>query len=232
MNSTREERFCELAHKALAREANPAELAELEGLLRRNPTLKSEFEQMRAGAAAAREILPLLAGLEPSPGRVPEPPWARLKAEVAAVFTPSAAESAEFRDLLTKFEKWSMDHLGAERRQVMEWLSTLRRSLSSGHPTFTEGSLALREAASPATSEGERGENLGRAESKKKRAKAEPPEPTIEERLRSLQEHLLQLERLVQECREEVRKLLESCERKGPTRSRPRKTEPPPPRDE
>ena len=53
-----DERFCELAHKALAKEAQPAEQAELQTLFTGDPTLKSEFEEMGAEAAIAREILP------------------------------------------------------------------------------------------------------------------------------------------------------------------------------
>ena len=57
MNISDDERFHELAHKALANEAQPAEQAELQALIAENPKLKEEFEQMGPESAAARDYL-------------------------------------------------------------------------------------------------------------------------------------------------------------------------------
>jgi anti-sigma factor RsiW len=68
MNMSNEERFHELAHKALSKEAQVAERAELQTLIAENPKLKEEFEQMGAESAAAREILPQASAARYAPG--------------------------------------------------------------------------------------------------------------------------------------------------------------------
>ena len=209
-----DERFCELAHKALAKEAQPAEQAELQTLLTGNPTLKREFEEMGAEAAIAREILPLLEDIEHPAGRIPQPPVERLKREIAKVFQRRSGAMGELRGLLAQLETWVSGATRAEGQHVMEWLSALRATLSA-----------------------ERGESAGAAEpllsammeqspSLSLRAGhelAERREAELESRLRHLEQRISQIERVAHdgiartahECIQEVRALVRDLKREA-----------------
>ena len=146
-----DERFCELAHKALAREAQPAERAQLLALLAENPALKKEFEEMRAEAAIAREILPLLEDIEHPTGQIPQPPMERLKRQVQKVFEQGGSQKRELRELLAELESWAGGAMRAEGGQVMKLVAALRASVSETQgvrraPTSSLRSMIMREA--------------------------------------------------------------------------------------
>src|SRR5882762_1466866 len=95
MNKSTEERFHELAHKALAKEVQPAEHSELQALIVENPELKGEFEQLDAERTAAREMLMLMADVEDPQRPAPAIPRERLKRRVAEVFAQRQAPEGE-----------------------------------------------------------------------------------------------------------------------------------------
>jgi len=60
MNSMNDERFFDLAVKAIAHQANDAERADLDALLAREPELRAEFTRLEADARVAKDALPLV----------------------------------------------------------------------------------------------------------------------------------------------------------------------------
>src|ERR1700674_3887116 len=105
MNKSDDERFCELAHKTIAKEAQQAELAELQTMLENNPELKGEFAQIEAEAALAREILPSMDTIQHPPGRVPQVPMDRLRREVRKVFEQRKGSQGRLRQLLSELQE-------------------------------------------------------------------------------------------------------------------------------
>jgi hypothetical protein len=210
MNIGNEERFHELAHKALANVAQPAEQAELRALIAENPKLKEEFEQMGAESAAAREILPLLEDLQHPHGRIPRPPMQRLQKEIREVFKPRPESQGEVRELLARLEKWAGVRIGAERERIMELISFLRESLST----------TLAERARPAASLRVKACHYPLTTTPAVEEKAQETtrlEIEFEKRLRSLEARIRQAEEITRECREEVRGLLEALARERET---------------
>src|SRR5437899_3338719 len=107
MNIRDEERFHELAHKALANENQANEQAELQTLITEHPKLKEEFERIRTETAVAREILPMLEDLKYPQKGIPRPPMRRLRKETREVFISYGAESKrELHDLIAALEAW------------------------------------------------------------------------------------------------------------------------------
>jgi hypothetical protein len=214
MNIGNEERFHELAHKALAKEAQPAEQAELRALIAENPKLKEEFEQMGVETSAARELLPLLEDLQHSHGRIPPPPMQRLQKAVREVFEPRPESQGEVRELLARLEKWAGRQIGAERERIVELISFLRESLSAQGGAPVAGQMATlrsrqaRYAPSPMLQE----EILACA-LPPEREEARPEEEELESRLRALEVRIRRAEEITHECRDEVRGLLEAFAR-------------------
>ena len=219
MSLSNEERFCELAHKAIAKEAQPAEQAELQALLAENPTLKKEFEEMGAEAAIAREILPLLEDIQHPTGRIPQPPIERLKREVGKVFEQRRSEKGELSQLLDRLENWAGGAMRAEGRQIMELVAELRASVSETRDVRPAaiGRLGrvLREETPPLAPRGRSEEELRR-------------ETEFEERLRHLEQRIGQIERtahdsiarMAHECTQEVRALVSDFKRDAGSGSR------------
>ncbi len=216
MNISDEERFHELAHKALANKAQPAEQAELRALIAENPELKEEFEQLGVESSLVQEILPLLEDIEHPRPDTPHPPMQRLQKEIRAVFEPRPESPGEVRELLGKLEKWAARQIGAERERIMELISFLRESLSAAVPEPPVGMMAMLMEnrvhidLTPDPTLREEAEA---------RATHEPAEETrrreveFENRLRSLEERIRHAEEITHECGEEVRGLLEAYER-------------------
>ncbi len=82
MNSMNDERFFDLAMKAIARQSTDAERAELESLLASQPGLKAKFERLRAEAHLAKQVLPLAAAAESTAGELPGYARERLQTKV------------------------------------------------------------------------------------------------------------------------------------------------------
>ncbi len=211
MNIEGNERFHELAHKALANDTQPAEQAELKAFIAENPKLKEEFEQMEQESAAAREILPLLEDIQHPRSGVPQPPMRRLQQEVRDVFEPRSESKKELYELLAKLEKWADKQIGAERERVVEWISMLSRSFVAGppEPLFTKVPPSLTESLRMLRSSEKT--TLEAAGGKTEEAKYR--QAVFEKRLRSLEERIRQAEQITQYCREEVQGLLEELER-------------------
>ena len=133
MNMSNEERFFELAHKALSKKAQPSEEAELRALLTASPKLKNDFEQMGAEAAAAREMLPLLEDIERPREPVPPAPMARLRREVREVFSQGEQGRAGMRDLVGQLERWiRRDPAPATREEGTTLVHALQKLLLGG----------------------------------------------------------------------------------------------------
>jgi len=226
MNISREDRFHELAHKALAKNAQPSEQAELRGLIAESPKLKEEFEQMGAESAVAREILPLLENVQHPHGRIPPPPMQRLQKAVREVFEPHPESQAELGELLRRLDKWAARRLGVERERVMELISFIRESSEAAgrEPVLAEMAMLHKlspiYAAAPQLKEEDEVRPVGEMEEDRKR-KGE-----FEERLRSLESRICQAEQVMHECKSEMLGLLEAFTRNQEARAERKRAHP------
>jgi len=82
MISMNDERFFDLAMKAIARQSSDAERVELDSLLASQPELKAEFERLRAEAHLAKVVLPLAAAAESTARELPGYARERLQTKV------------------------------------------------------------------------------------------------------------------------------------------------------
>lgn len=219
-----DERFHELAHKALGKEATPAEQRELRALIAEKPALKEQLEQMSIEVSAVREILPLLEDIEHPQHDIPRPPMQRLQREVQKVFEQQPESSGELRELLARLEKWARRRIGAERDRAMELVSSLRRSLSeTGDEVLTEAAMLRAPMARYAA-------RRLISEEAEVRAAREPGEEAqrreleFAERLRALEARLGQAEQVAHECREEMRGLIETFAREREARRKEKRT--------
>ena len=191
------QRFHELVHNALDGRAKTAEEAELKALLARNPALHNEFEQLKAAAAAAREILPLLEHLEPPGGHIPPPPIERLKTEVGNVLAGKSSEPLE--QLLSRLEQWARQQAAESRDIVMNLIATVRQCTRSwkwwaGY-TFGSGHMVA-----------------GFCEEQMDRLYAEP---SVFERLSHLEKRLTASGQITPQCRQEIEALIQAFKRPG-----------------
>lgn len=233
MNINSDDRFHELVHKALAKEASPAAQKELRALIAENPNLKEELEQMRAEVAVAREILPLLEDVQHPPGRTPTAPMERLRKEIAAVFEGNSGWKVEVQGLLGKLEDWAGRMMGAEREQLMAAIAALRQTLSaSGEAPVTEAAMLYESRAYARDESASMNEARTRLMAEKavvedRRAALEnrlrrlttemategKRRSELEDRLRHLESRIKEAEETAHECREEVRVLLDLLRR-------------------
>lgn len=86
MNHLDEERIAELAMKTAARQITPAEQAELEALLAREPAAKAEFAQRLAEAQALAGAASLLNATESQTGELPGYARERLRTKVRETY--------------------------------------------------------------------------------------------------------------------------------------------------
>jgi hypothetical protein len=208
MNMSNEERFHELAHKALARAAEPTEQAELQALIAENPQLKEEIEQMDAETSVARELLPLIEDLQDPRRDMPQPPMRRLQRAIQEVFGPRAESPGELRELLARLENWAERQIGHERHRLVELISDFRSSLSAPRGEHVIGLRVVQACAAPKASRlREEAEVLAMGEGEEERKKREAQ---FEARLRSLEARIRQAEQITHECREEMQGLIEA----------------------
>jgi hypothetical protein len=102
-----DQRFFDLAMKAVAHQATDTERAELDALLARQPELRAEFARLQADTRLAREVLPLLNVTEATAPELPA--WARgqLQTKVRETFgRRPAPERAAERDALGRLWNW------------------------------------------------------------------------------------------------------------------------------
>jgi len=77
-----DERFFDLAMKAIARHSTDAERDELDACLANQPQRQAEFERLKIEARLAKEILPLVAATESTEGKCPTYARERLQTKV------------------------------------------------------------------------------------------------------------------------------------------------------
>src|SRR5438552_3766878 len=77
-----DQRFFDLAMKVIAGQSSSAERAELDALIAAQPELKEQFEQLRAEARTAREVVPLLDATGAKAGELPAYARGRLQTKV------------------------------------------------------------------------------------------------------------------------------------------------------
>ncbi len=91
-----EDRFFDLAMKAIAKQTSPDEQAELDGLLTRQPELQQEYERLQADARLAKEVLPLLAAAQATEGKVPGYARERLRTKVRETYKNERRQESTF----------------------------------------------------------------------------------------------------------------------------------------
>ena len=91
MNSMNDERFFDLAMKAIARQTTAGEQAELDALLASEPGRGAEFERLRTDARLARAALPLVNATEATAGELPGYARGRLQAKVRQTYGANKA---------------------------------------------------------------------------------------------------------------------------------------------
>ncbi len=94
-----DERFFDLAMKAIARQSTDAERAELDAALADSPQRKAEFEKFQADCHVANEILPLVNATEATTGEFPTYARERLQTKVRQTLGRPAGEKAPDRTL-------------------------------------------------------------------------------------------------------------------------------------
>lgn len=92
-----DQRFFDLAMKAIARQSTEAERAELEAMVARQPELKAEWERLQADARLAREVAPLVAATQASGGEFPGYARERLQTKVRQTLGGSRSRNARSR---------------------------------------------------------------------------------------------------------------------------------------
>src|SRR5437870_4919008 len=92
MISMNDERFFDLAVKAIARQATDAERADLDALLAREPELRAEFTRLEADARVAKDALPLVNAMRETTGELPV--YARERLQTVVRQTLGRPESA------------------------------------------------------------------------------------------------------------------------------------------
>jgi hypothetical protein len=97
MNSMNDQRFFDLAMKAIGRHGSEAERAELDALLAKQPELKAVWEQLQADARLAREVAPLVAATQSSSGEFPAYARERLQTKVRRTLGASAPTNSPRR---------------------------------------------------------------------------------------------------------------------------------------
>ena len=137
MNTGDNERFHELAHKALAKRATQPKQWELRALIAENPKLKEEMEHLGGEAGVIRELLPLLADLQQHPRVIPHALMDRLRTEVGEELvrrcsrTPSNESRASNQQVQP--ENQMSDDIIRQREFTGAMLDIYRRALTEAH---------------------------------------------------------------------------------------------------
>ena len=117
-----DQRFFDLAMKAIARQSTEAERAELEAMIAREPELKAEWEKLQADARLAREVVPLVAATQASGGEFPAYARKRLQTKVRQTLGGFRSASARPR------RAWLLGLSGAAAAVVLLVLFSSRPS--------------------------------------------------------------------------------------------------------
>ncbi len=149
MNGMNDERFFDLAMKAIARQSSEAERKELEALLASHPERKAEFERLRTAARLANEALPLVDATEATAGELPAYARGRLQTKVRQTLgRPAEPEAA--REQTAREFAWGLRWLlGLATVTVLLVLLLV--------PTFTQSNKLVVQVAMLDTAGGTRG---------------------------------------------------------------------------
>jgi hypothetical protein len=82
MHTMMNDRMTHLALKLIVGQATDAERTELDSAFEDEPKLRAEFEQLRASASSARQLLPIVAAMETATGEFPTYARERLQTKV------------------------------------------------------------------------------------------------------------------------------------------------------
>ena len=129
-----DQRFFDLAMKAIARQATDAERAELDALLAREPELRDEFARLQGDARLAKDVLPLVDATRAAVGEFPA--WARERLQTKA------------RQTLGRRELPSASAGDKERRMMWRWRWLLGLAAAAAVVTLVMLPL-VREAPAP-----------------------------------------------------------------------------------
>lgn len=217
MNTGDNERFHELGHKALAKQATQAEQRELRALIAENPKLKEEMEHLSDEAGVIRELLPLLEDLQQQPRGIPDLLMDRLRTEVGEVLDANAKSKNEIVDLLMRLEKWARQQVGASREEVTALVALLRGSLLAREGEGRGAEPAMLRQSDLTTMRGSHfayaAPRLMEAVEARSREEELRSRAELEKRLLSVEARLRQAKEITHECRAEVRALLETLSR-------------------
>ncbi len=98
-----DQRFFDLAMKAIRQQATAAERAELDAAMERQPELRVEFERLQADDKLAREVLPVAAASEATEGELPGYARGRLRTKVRETFGTPATKQPERKPFWTRW---------------------------------------------------------------------------------------------------------------------------------
>jgi hypothetical protein len=129
-----DQRFFDLAMKAIARQATDAERAELDALLAREPELRDEFARLQGDVRLAKDVLPLVDATRAAAGELPA--WARGRLQTKVRQTLGRPESAAASDA------------DKQRRMMWRWRWVLGLAVAAAVVTLVMLPLG-REAPAP-----------------------------------------------------------------------------------
>jgi hypothetical protein len=131
MNASDDERFRELAPKAIAKRADARELADLQTMLQEHPNLKQEFEMMKVEVALLKEALPLFEDIEHREVAIPDVPLERLRDKVRGVSVQRSRTGARLGRLLSQLgELVTSGGSEAERERRVALVAALEEFLT------------------------------------------------------------------------------------------------------
>ena len=212
MNKSEDERFCELAHKRVAKEAQQAEVAELETMLENNPELRHEFDRIEADATLAREVLPLMETIQHPAGGGPQVPMDRLRREVRKVFEKRKGSQGRLRQLLSELQELISGGQGPKEQEsglalvrgLEDLLLGAGGRMRTGTPMVAEeGGVFYEASAQFMMSSPAEGRREHRAHAKMK------DEAKMRENLSVMEDRLDKAMDRLAHCNEEVRMLLQ-----------------------
>jgi len=131
-----DERFFDLAMKAIARQSTDAERTELDACLATQPHRQTEFERLKVQARLAKEILPVVAATESTEGKCPAYARERLQTKVRQTLgRPDAGQ----RVAAWRWRWWP----GLAATAVLIVLSVILVSTKSPRPVFQVAMLDI-----------------------------------------------------------------------------------------
>lgn len=119
------ERFFDLAMKAIGGQATDAERTELEALMASEPGLRAEFEQLQTDARLAKDALSLTEATKAEGGKLPAYARGRLQTKVRQTLGRPPEKQGTDRNLLLRW-RWILGFAAATAVVVLVVLPTFR----------------------------------------------------------------------------------------------------------